>query len=66
MKITEFNTVPNLLPENHVRRFAKEANNLLVSFRTAFKYLDKEIFSNLFTNYTRPEVELAIKFGHHT
>lgn len=43
MKGLEANTVPSLLLEHHIRKVIKEVNYKLVTVKTAFNYMEKEI-----------------------
>lgn len=49
--------MPEPSPDDHVRRVVREANHFLVSYRIAFKQMDKEMPRKMFTTYVRATVE---------
>ena len=47
----------NLSFKQHVQNQAKEANNILASIRRNFKFMDEEIFKQLYKALVRPHLE---------
>ena len=50
----------NLSPEKHINKITGDTYQLLRNIRTAFKYLDEEMFNKLITSLIRPKLEYAL------
>ena len=51
--------MPDLSPEKHINAIVKSAYALLANIRVSFRYIDKEMFKNIYVAYVRPKLEYA-------
>ena len=51
--------MPDLSPEKHINAIVKSAYALLANIRISFRYIDKDIFKNIYVAYVRPKLEYA-------
>ena len=54
--------MPDLSLEEHISAIGKSAYDLLSNTGIAFKFMDKEMFRDIFTTYVRPQLEYAAPF----
>ena len=52
----------DLSPESHINAIVRSVYALLANIKVAFRYMDKEMFRDIFITYVRPKLEYAAPF----
>ena len=51
--------MPDLSPERHINAIVKSTYALLANIKVAFRYMDKDMFKDIYLAYVRPKLEYA-------